>query len=169
MKKISKSLLIVLAITALIVPMFISCEGETPPPVDYRAQFLTALGPEVMNLNTEAGIESASLSGQNFTIKFNNDANTTNIKTAAVAFRNALRDLTGVTEGTLTFEGEQYDLFATSHSDLESDVFAYLTEEDDVIVENSATLNYSATVKYKGQNISLTGTVTLKNIPDDLN
>lgn len=147
------------------LPMFISCEEDTP--IDYKAEFLAKLKTEVEKLpGDENVIETASLIGQNFTIEFADDVEIDAVKTAAEGFANTIGSL--VTAGTLTLTevgDEELDIKDSEVVDnLKSKLKTYLEDEENT-EEGTATLNYKAQLTYRSKSISLTGTVTLNNIP----
>jgi hypothetical protein len=172
MKRFPKILVVLLMVTVVLVPMFISCDGETAPPPDLvgeaRTAFLNKLKEKIAEVEDDfPGIE-IKLTGQNFTVTFDNDViNFDDIKPASVSFYQALKAT--ATSGILTINDDEVTKYNLNNENndlenLETDVRILLFVGNDPVDEPEFT--YGATVEYNGQTFSLGGTVTFVDLPN---
>lgn len=151
MGKVSKKILFVFLIGALLIPMFVGCESETP--VDYKAEFLSALKGKV-DYNQDNII--ITVTGQDISVTLNAGASVDNVRTKADDLVVKLKELTS--SGTeITINSKTYSLY-------DADLLDKLKTDMRVLFTGASTTKaYTATIKYQGQTLSLAGNITVTN------
>lgn len=152
MGKVTKKVWLILIIVVLALPMFVGCEPD-PEPVDYKAEFLTALKSKVDYNQDNIAI---TVTSQDIAVTFAAGANVDTVRAKASDLVDKLKELSS--SGTaITINTKTYSLYdATLLDDLKTDMRA-------LFVGSSNAHAYTATVKYKGETLSLNGTITVTN------
>ena len=144
MGKVTKKVWILLIIVALALPLFVSCEPEA---TDYKAEFLSVLKTETGKIDSSVAV--VTITGENIAVVLKSTVKAT-VEAQALTLVDTLKTKTG-TGTTLTIAGKDYTL--------DSDVTA-LGQAVKNGLDANGKITYKAKVIYKGQTVSLSGTLT---------
>jgi len=147
MGKVTKKVWIILIIVALALPLFVSCE---PAATDYKAEFLSVLKTETEKIDSSVAV--VTITGENIAVDLKSTVKTT-VEAQAKTLVATLKTKTG-TGTTLTIAGKDYTLDSDITA-LGKDVQAGLS---------AGKIAYKAKVIYKGQTVSLSGTLTFTGL-----
>ncbi len=154
MGKVSKKLLFVLIITALVIPLFVGCEPE--PTVDNKADFIDLLKSEV----GKTGVATLTNSGDNLTVTFVDGKSVSDIKAKAKSLYATFQNKTAA--------GTKLKIANNAYFNLDSFTDASLTEIATQVrteIGTGKSTTYSATIVFNGETFTMTGTITFEGIP----
>lgn len=165
MGKVSKKVLFVLLIGALLIPMFVGCDDGGGEPVDLvavaKSAFLTALDGKIGDIDTD--VATVTVDGQDFEVTFTPGKSSNDIKIAAHSFFDAIILLAPSAKLKINNVATEYG--SGDKGALKVALIDFLYTGNSAKID-PATLPYEASVTYNSQTFQLKGTVTFKAIPD---
>ena len=156
MRKVSKKILFVLLIGALIIPMFVGCDDE--PAVDLVAEAKKSFLSYVATTVNAKNVATVAISGTDITVTFKDGATAASITTAADELFVTLKGKAQA-GSKIKLNSKEYDVGTVTVAELKADLL-------DLKSGNTAIAPYEVKVTHSSQSFTVKGNITFKDIPD---